>query len=147
MFESHVVASIDRTSFDFQFEDFLSNLPLWTIIYCVTDQPSITWSWRSVLNFKILNLIFSRLMSCLMSNEQKMCEVKMFQLKYMLNATRCINQRFAFKNSGIVCLALIFNLSYLRTTILQPKAVPGCEALKLIYCSFLQTNTNPWLSS
>ena len=24
---------------------------------------------------------------------------------------RCINQRFAFKNSGILCLALIFNLS------------------------------------
>ena len=33
MFESHVVrevlvTSVDRTSFDFQFEDFLSNLPL-----------------------------------------------------------------------------------------------------------------------
>ena len=28
MFESHVVTSLDRTSFGFQFEDFLSNLPL-----------------------------------------------------------------------------------------------------------------------
>ena len=28
MFESHVVTSVDRTSFDFRFEDFLSNLPL-----------------------------------------------------------------------------------------------------------------------
>ena len=28
----------------------------------------------------------------------------------MLNAIRCIYQRFAFKNLGISCLALIFNL-------------------------------------
>ena len=28
MFESHVVTSVDSTSFDFQFEDFFSNLPL-----------------------------------------------------------------------------------------------------------------------
>ena len=28
IFEGNVVASIDRTSFDFQFEDFFSNLPL-----------------------------------------------------------------------------------------------------------------------
>ena len=59
------VNSFDRTSFHFQFEDFLSNLPLWTIIYCVTDQPSITWSWRSVLNFKFSVLSFLRSMSCL----------------------------------------------------------------------------------
>ena len=38
MFESHVVTSVDRTSFDFRFEDFFSNLPLQTFIYCVTDQ-------------------------------------------------------------------------------------------------------------
>ena len=29
--------------------------------------------------------------------------------------------RFAFKNSGMACLALIFNLTYLRLTILHPK--------------------------
>ena len=28
------------------------------IIYSVTDQPSITWSWRSVLNFKFSVLTF-----------------------------------------------------------------------------------------
>ena len=61
---SAAVNSFDRTSFHFQFEDFLSNLPLWTIIYWVTDQPFITWSRISVLNW---------LMSCLMSNEQKLC--------------------------------------------------------------------------
>ena len=39
----------------------------------------------------------------------------------MSNAIRCINQRFAFKNSGIACLALIFNLSYPRSTIVHAK--------------------------
>ena len=39
----------------------------------------------------------------------------------MLNAIKCIDQRFAFKISGISCLALIFNLSNLRTTILHSK--------------------------
>ena len=40
----------------------------------------------------------------------------------MSNATRCINQRFAFKNSRIAFLALIFNLSYHpRTTNLHAK--------------------------
>ena len=37
----------------------------------------------------------------------------------MLNVIRCIDQRFVFKNSGIACLALIFNLSYPRLTILH----------------------------
>ena len=32
--------------------------------------------------------------------EQKLCEVKIFQLQSMSNAIRCIDQRFAFKNSG-----------------------------------------------
>ena len=73
MFESHVVTSVDRTSFDFWFKDFLSNLPLQTFIYCVTDQPSITQSRRSVLNFNLSVLTFSRSTSCSMSIEQKLC--------------------------------------------------------------------------
>ena len=39
----------------------------------------------------------------------------------MYNAIICINQRFAVNNSGISCLALIFNLNNLRMTILQVK--------------------------
>ena len=34
-----------------------------------------------------------------------------FQLQSMSNAMRCIDQRFAYKSSGISCLALIFNLA------------------------------------
>ena len=56
------MTSIDRTGFDCWFEDFLSNLPLKTIIYCVTDQPSITRSRGSVLNFNLFVLTFSRSM-------------------------------------------------------------------------------------
>ena len=39
-----------------------------------------------------------------MSIEQNLCKVKIFQLQSMLNAIRLIDQRFAFKNSGIACL-------------------------------------------
>ena len=71
-------------------------------------------------------------MSCLMSIEQKLCEVKIFQLQSMSNAIRCIDQRFAFKNSGISCLALIFNLSNLRTTVLHSKKrLPVAKHVKL----------------
>ena len=39
----------------------------------------------------------------------------------MKSMSRCIDQRFVFKNSGISCLALIFNLNNLRMTILHAK--------------------------
>ena len=42
------------------------------------------------------------------------------QLQSVLNAIRCIDQRFVLKDSSISCLALM-NLSNLRTTILQAK--------------------------
>ena len=47
----------------------------------------------------------------------------------MSNAIRCINHSFAFKNSDIYCLALIFNLSYLRLTIQHPKKAKKGEKL------------------
>ena len=46
---------------------------------------------------------------------------EIFQLKSMLKVIKCIDQRFVFKNSVISCMALIFNLSNLRTTILHSK--------------------------
>ena len=68
-----------------------------------------------------------------MTIEQKLCEVKIFQIQYMSNAIKCTDQRFAFKNfriscknSGISCLALIFNLSYPRKTVLYAK-IDGCR--------------------
>ena len=64
------------------------------------------------------------------------------------NAIRCIDHRFAFKNSGIAFLALIFNLSYLRSTILHPKK--QCETVQVIwrfiYRFFRAIVMNQWLS-
>ena len=62
-------------------------------------------------------------MSCSMSNEQKLCKVKKFQIQSMSNAMRCIDQRFAFMNSRFSCLALIINLNHWRTTILYAKKI------------------------
>ena len=64
-----------------------------------------------------------RLMSCSMSTEQKMCEEKIFQLQALISVTVVTysDTRFAAKNSGLSCLALIFKLSYTRMTILHAK--------------------------
>ena len=56
-----------------------------------------------------------------MSIEQKLCKVRTFQLQSMSNVTRCIDQRFEFKNSCISCLALIFKLKNHSTTVLHAK--------------------------
>ena len=74
-----------------------------------------------------------------MSIEQNsdFCKVKIFQLQYMSNAIRCIDQRFAFKNSRISCLASIFNLNNLRTTVLYAKkSVAGGEIRWVMYLFF-----------
>ena len=66
----------------------------------------------------------------------------------MSNAIRCINQRFAFKNSCISCLALIFNLNNLRMTVLYAiKSVAVGEILRVIYSVFQVIGINRWLSS
>ena len=62
----------------------------------------------------------------------QLCEVKIFQLQSMLNVIRCIGQRFAFKNSGILCdfvsVALIFKLKNPSMTVLYAKkSVAGGE--------------------
>ena len=56
-----------------------------------------------------------------MSIEQNLCKAKIFPFQSMSNVIRCINQRLEFKNSGISCLALIFNLNNLRMIILYAK--------------------------
>ena len=85
-----------------------------------------------------------------MSIEQKLCKVKIFQLS-TLNAIRCIDQSFAFKNFRISCLALIFNLNvptqFPRTTVLnEKKLVAGGEIWRVIYNFFRAIDTDQWLS-
>ena len=115
---------LDKPQFSIQ--RFLSNLLLKIIISCVTDQPTINLFRRSVLHFKFSVLTFLRSMSCLVSIEQKMCEEKIFELQSMSNSTTPHDKRFAVKNSGTSCLALIFNLSHPRMMILQAKTDQGC---------------------
>ena len=57
-----------------------------------------------------------------MGIEKKSCKVKIFQPQSMSNAIRCIDQRFAFKNLGISCLALIFNLEQ-QNAVLQRRVI------------------------
>ena len=76
-----------------------------------------------------------------MSIEQKLCE------ESMSNPIRCIKQRFAFKNSRISCLALIFKLKNPSTTVLYAKkSVAGGEILRVMYRFFRTIDTNLWLS-
>ena len=56
----------------------------------------------------------------------------------MSNAIRAFDHRFAFKNFGIACLALLFNLSYLRSTILHPKK--QCETVQFFFVTLIRTN-------
>ena len=61
--------SVDWTSFNFPFQDFLGILLFLLLkiiawVYCISEQPSIPWSWRSVLNFKLSVFTFLRLMTC-----------------------------------------------------------------------------------
>ena len=104
--------------------------------YCPTIHSSISKIWPK---FQVL-----RSMSCSMSIQRKLCAVKIFQLQSMSNATRSINQRLAFKNSGISCMALIFNLNNPRTTILHAKDTSSHEREK--FCFFQFVDANLWLS-
>ena len=111
MFESHIVISLDRTRLwqalililrFFQQNAFVNNhLGFWPTIHNSTS--------KICPKFQILSSHFSRLMSW-----KKIVESE--NLSTPING--CTNQRFDLKNSGILCLVLIFNLNNLRTTIL-----------------------------
>ena len=61
--------------------------------------------------FQVLSSQFFWPMSCSMSTEQKFCKIVQNENISTPIYVECIDQRFAFKNSGISCLAFIFNLS------------------------------------
>ena len=122
---------------------------LQTFIFSVTDQLSITWSRRSVKIFKLSVLTFSRSMSCSMSFEQILCKVKVFQLQSMSNAIRCIDQRFAFKNSRISCLALMFKFKILAWQSCHSTQKNWLQVVKYdescTVCFLLLIKTNGWV--
>ena len=88
------------------------------LCYWPTIHNSIS---KTCPKFHVISSHFFEVDELLDEHWAKLCEVKIFQLQSMSNAIRCIDHRFAFKNSGIACLALIFNLNYLRSIIPAPK--------------------------
>ena len=57
----------------------------------------------------------------------------------MLNAIRCIDTRFVFKNYGILCLALLFDLSNLRMTILHAKKLVQVARYNKVMSTFFSS--------
>ena len=135
-----------------------------TIIYSVTHQPSITWSWRCVLNFSLLVLTFCRSKRCSMSNEQKLLSENTSTPSYVecnkIYQSKVCVQEFWYcvpgphQNSGIECLALIFNLSFLRidwdSQFCKQKRSCRLQTLQVIcqviYCFPQASHRNQWLS-
>ena len=98
--------------------------------------------------FQILSSHFFKVNELLDEHWAKLWEMNFVQLQSMSNVTRCFDQRFVFKNSSILCLALIFNLSNPRTTILHAKtwkqfevARVSAEKQQFIYSFLYQKNT------
>ena len=119
---------------------FVSAFKSKTLAYCVTDQPSITQYWRSVLNFKFSVLTCSRLKWALSQN----CEKWIFQLQSMLNAIRCIDHRFAIKEFQYFVSGLDNQLEQSLNN------NPGCRGFWFRntshILSFCSADTNLWLS-
>ena len=84
-----------------------------------------------------------------MSIEENVCKEKKFHTStpIYVQCDKLYRQRFAVKNSGMCCLALIFNLSYLRMTILHAKNRLKVAKHDESYTFFFnEIDTNLWLS-
>ena len=64
----------------------------------------------------------------------------------MSNVITYIDKRFVVKNSGILCLTLIFNLSNLRMTIVHANWFKVARYDKSCTVLFQWNDTNSWLS-
>ena len=71
-----------------------------------------------------------------MSVEQKLCEVKIFQLQSMSNAIKCIDQRFAFKLWYIISGLDIQPKQSENDNPVCKKEVPGCEIQQVVNSFF-----------
>ena len=106
------------------------------IFDCATDQPSITRSQRSVLNFKFSVLTFSR-SELLDEHESNLCRIR---------------QDVSIK--GLCSIILVFRVwpGYSTWTILeqqssrQKKSVAECEIQRLYTFFFQKIKLNSWLS-
>ena len=78
--------------------------------------------------------------------EQKLCEVKIFQLQSMSNAIRCIDQRFAL----FWCIVSGLDIRPEQSKNDNPapkKLVQGCEKRRVIYLFSQQIDKKLWLTT
>ena len=123
MFESHAVTSVDRASLN---QSAFANNHL--LCYWLTIHNSIS---KISPKFQVISFDFVEVKERLDEHWAKIVQSENISLpiyhyvESLWNMTRCNYQSFASKNCGVIpgisCLALIFNLSYQRTIILQAK--------------------------
>ena len=116
MFESHVVTSFDRTSFDFLFEDFFEQF--------VFVNNCLLCYWPTIHfcpKFQVLSSHVFEVDELLNEHRGKIVQSEIFSTTIYVECHKMYQLRFVLKNSDLSCLALIFNLSNKRTTILQAK--------------------------
>ena len=125
MFENNLVTSIGRASFNFLSEDFLA-IPWYA--FC---KNHLQCYWPTIHNlilkicpkFQVLNSHFFNQGWRVAQWPWNCAQWKYFyfNLCRMWKDSYNLYQRFEFKNSGILCLALIFNLINPKTTVLCKK--------------------------
>ena len=103
--------------------------------------------------FQVISPHFFKVNELPYEHWEKIVQSENIELQSMQNAIRCIDQKFAFKNSHILCQALIFKLKNPSMTVLlllwllyAKKSVAGGEIWRVIYCFFQAIDTNLWLS-
>ena len=136
MFENQVETCTDWTSLNFQFKDhdFLSNLLLKKIIYCVTDQTSVTWFQRSALNLKFSVFTFLRSMSCLMCIEQTLCKEKKLSNPIYVLFDNMYHQKVWGQEFWYTLSGLYIQLEKSKNEDpASKKSVQGCETLYTVF--------------
>ena len=131
-FWSSVKTCIDWTSFEFRFRNLLSNLLLNIIIYCVTTQPSITRSRRSVLNFQLSVLTFQWPSQRTLCKEKNISTPIYVQCDNLCHSNVCF-QAFLYISSGLdIRLDQCKNDKILH----MKKIVEGCKIWRFISIFF-----------
>ena len=153
MFESHVQTCIDRISFDFGFEDFLGNMPLKIIIYCVTEQPAITWLQRSFL-FLVQVIIFQGWWAAQWALCQNCAKWKYFNpnLCPLLTLVKVCCQEFLYILSGWIKIIQLeqsydlYKITLLLSSLYDSLPVHIATFKRFFSCRIVMIYANSWLS-
>ena len=139
MFESHVVTSVDRTSFDFRFEDFLSNPCYWPTIH-----NSI---WKICPKFQAISSHFFGVDELLDEYWAKIVQSENISTPIYAECDKMYQLKVCFQEFWYIVAGLDIQPEQSENNSpASKKAAAGFETLQLIYHFFLQIDTNPWLS-